>query len=189
MGEVEALLAQAKAWGPEMRALREIARECPLSETVKWGQPCYQAHGANVVLIHGFKAYCALLFFKGALLEDPAGLLVRQSDNVQAPRQMRFRSLAEIARAPVKAYIEAAIALEASGAKLDKSARAPTPAPPEFEARLAAAPELASAFAALTPGRQRAYLLHFNSAKQSATRAARIAKCEPAIREGRGLDD
>lgn len=189
--KVDAFLARAKAWGAEMAALREIARVCPLDETMKWGQPCYTAKGANVVLIHGFKDYCALLFFKGALLEDPHKLLIRQTENVQASRQIRFRSLREIKerRALLKAYIEQAMAAEASGRKVEKAAPASTPLPPEFETRLAAWPELKSAFVALTPGRQRAYLLHFGAAKQVKTRTARIEKCEAAILAGKGLDD
>jgi len=142
-------------------------------------------------LIHGFKEYCALLFVKGALLKDPKGILIQQTRNVQSARQIRFTSLADIKKqsAAVAAYIEDAIAVEKSGAKVAKKTAAQYDVPQEFRARLADDPELAEAFYALTPGRQKGYLLHFGAAKQSATRAARVERHVPRILKGLGLDD
>ena len=190
MADALALIA-ASAWKAEMGALREIILSCGLAETVKWGQPCYARDGVNVVLIHGFKSYCALLFFKGALMSDPEGLLVQQTENVQSARQIRFASLPEIEtrRATLTAYIHEALRVEAAGLKVVKKAATDMSWPEEFSERAAAAPELAAAFAALTPGRQRAYLLHFAGAKQAKTRAERIAKNEARILAGKGLDD
>jgi len=188
--EVDAIIARYTRWVEEMRALRAIVRECRLVEEVKWGQPCYAFEGANVVLIHGFKDYCALLFFKGALMRDPETLLIRQTENVQSSRQIRFTGLSEIVdrRAVLKAYVEDAIAVEKAGLKVEKKT-AESPYPDELRARLAASAELKAAFAALTPGRRRAYLLHFGAAKQAKTREARIEKCAPQILAGKGLDD
>lgn len=188
---VEAIIAGYARWREEMTALREIVRECRLTEEVKWGQPCYSLDGRNVVLIHGFKDYCALLFMKGALMKDPEGLLIQQTENVQSGRQIRFTGLAEITerRAVLKAYVEDAIAVERAGLKVEKKPTAEFPHPDELRARFTASPELKAAFAALTPGRQRAYLLHFAAAKQAKTREARIDKCAPQILAGKGLDD
>ena len=189
--KVEAIIAGYARWREEMTALREIVRECPLVEEVKWGQPCYSLDGRNVVLIHGFKDYCALLFMKGALMKDPERLLIQQTGNVQSGRQIRFAGLAEIAarRAVLKAYVEEAIAVEKAGLKVEKKTTAEFPQPEELRARFNASAELKSAFEALTPGRQRAYLLHFAGAKQAKTREARIDKCAPQILAGKGLDD
>ena len=147
--------------------------------------------GSNIVLIHGFKDYCALLFMKGALLKDPQGILVQQTQNVQAARQIRFRSLADINqhRAAVKAYIKEAIAVEKSGAQVVLKTVAQFAVPDEFQKRMDEDPELAKAFHALTPGRQKAYLLHFSEAKRSATRVARVEKQAPRILQRLGLDD
>jgi uncharacterized protein YdeI (YjbR/CyaY-like superfamily) len=180
-----------KRWSAEFAALRELCLESGLHEELKWGQACYDLDGGNVVLIHGFKDYCALLFMKGVLLKDPKRILVQQTQNVQSARQLRFASLADIKsqRTAVKAYIKQAIAVEKSGAKVQKKGVADFEMPAEFLQRLDDDPELAEAFHALTPGRQKGYLLHFAGAKQSATRAARVEKHAPRILRGLGLDD
>ncbi len=189
--KVDAFLAKDQPWLEEMRALREVALECRLREEFKWGWPCYTAEGKNVVLIHAFKEYCALLFMKGALLKDTDGLLIRQTENVNSGRQIRFSSLKEVVsrRAKLKAYVIAAVEVEKTGLKVAKKTDADYPRPEEFEQKLAEAPALKAAFEALTLGRQRGYLLHFAGAKQSKTRAARIEKCAPLILAGKGLDD
>jgi uncharacterized protein YdeI (YjbR/CyaY-like superfamily) len=178
-------------WAAEMRALRDIALSCGLDEDVKWGWPCYAHAGKNVVIIHAFKDYCGLSFFKGALLKDPENILIQPTENMQASRQGRFTSVAEIAKlaATLKAYIHEAIDIEAAGLSVEKKTPTQTPAPEEFRARLASSPELKAAFAGLTPGRQRGYLLFFNGAKQSKTREARIDKHIPRILAGKGIDD
>jgi uncharacterized protein YdeI (YjbR/CyaY-like superfamily) len=183
--------AEEKRWNAEYAALRHLCLASGLNEELKWGQACYDLSGSNVVLIHGFKDYCALLFMKGALLEDPKGILVQQTKNVQAARQIRFASLADIdERKPaIKAYIREAIAVEKSGAKVEMKTAAQFAVPQEFQKRLDDDPKLAKAFRALTPGRQKGYLLHFSGAKQSATRAARVEKQAPRILKGLGLDD
>ena len=180
-----------KRWCTEYAALRQLCLESGLHEELKWGQACYDLNGSNVVLIHGFKDYCALLFMKGALLKDPKGILIQQTQNVQAARQIRFTSLADIKkhRATVTAYIREAIAVEKSGAKVKMKSAAQFDVPDEFQRRLDDDPALAEAFHALTPGRQKGYLLHFTGAKQSATRAARVEKHVPRILKGLGLDD
>jgi uncharacterized protein YdeI (YjbR/CyaY-like superfamily) len=181
----------AKVWRAEYAALRELCLDSGLNEELKWGQACYDLKGGNVVLIHGFKNYCALLFMKGALLKDPKGLLVQQTKNVQAARQLRFTSLADInaRRAAVKAYIREAIAVEKSGARVKMKSVAQFAVPGEFQKRLDDDPKLTAAFHALTPGRQKGYLLHFAGAKQSATRTARVEKHIHKIMNGLGLDD
>jgi uncharacterized protein YdeI (YjbR/CyaY-like superfamily) len=183
--------AREKRWSAEYAALRELCLASGLNEELKWGQACYDLKGHNVVLIHGFKDYCALLFVKGALLKDPKGLLIQQTKNVQGPRQLRFVSVADVNKhkAAIKAYIKAAIAVEKSGAKVKMKSVAQFDVPEEFQKRLKDDPRLAEAFHALTPGRQRGYLLHFGGAKQSATRAARVEKHAPRILRGLGLDD
>jgi uncharacterized protein YdeI (YjbR/CyaY-like superfamily) len=180
-----------KRWGAEYAALRRICLASGLNEELKWGQACYDLDGGNVVLIHGFKNYCALLFMKGVLLEDPKGILVQQTKNVQSARQIRFASLADINRQveAIKACITAAIAVEKSGAKVEKKSAVQFDVPEEFQKRLDDDPQLAQAFHALTPGRRKAYLLHFAGAKQSATRAARVEKHVPRILKGLGIDD
>ncbi len=183
--------AGERRWSAEFALLRELCLASGLNEELKWGQACYDLEGGKVVLIHGFKDYCALLFMKGALLRDPAGILVRQTKNVQAARQIRFSSLAEVLarKAAVQSYIREAIAIEKSGAKVPMRSTAQFDVPEELQRRLAADPGLEAAFRALTPGRQRAYLLHFAGAKRSATRAARVEKHAPRILKGLGLDD
>lgn len=180
-----------KRWGAEFAALRELCLATGLNESLKWGQACYDLDGANVVLIHGFKNHCALLFMKGALLKDPQGILVQQTRNVQAARQIRFASLADIKRhqAAIRRCLREAIVLEKSGAKVVMKTAAQYEVPAELQRRLADEPRLAEAFGALTPGRQKGYLLHFAEAKQSATREARVARHAPRILKGLGLDD
>lgn len=188
---VSKIHGKEKRWRAEFAALRQLCLASGLNEELKWGQACYELNGGNVVLIHGFKAYCALLFMKGALLKDPKGILVQQTKNVQSARQIRFTSLADInkQKTAVKAYIKEAIAVEKSGAKVQMRSVADFEMPVEFLERLDDDPGLAEAFHALTPGRQKAYLLHFAGAKQSATRAARVEKHAPRILRGLGLDD
>jgi uncharacterized protein YdeI (YjbR/CyaY-like superfamily) len=178
-------------WSAEFAALRQLCLSTGLNEELKWGQACYDLGGRNLVLIHGFKNYCALLFVKGALLKDPKGILVQQTKNVQAARQVRFVSLADINRqkAAIKTYIREAIAIEKSGAKVKMRSVAQFAVPEEFRRRLDDDPKLAAAFQALTPGRQKGYLLLFAGAKQSATRAARVQKHAPRILQGLGLND
>jgi uncharacterized protein YdeI (YjbR/CyaY-like superfamily) len=189
--KVDAHVSKLKKWQAETQKLRTIVLECGLTEELKWGQPCYVLEGSNIVLIHGFKEYCALLFFKGALLKDPKGVLIQQTAHVQAARQIRFTTLQEITRmaATLKTYINQAIAVEKAGLKVEMKKTSEFAVPEEFQSRLDKNPALDEAFRALTPGRQRAYLLHFASAKQSKTRESRIEKCTPHILKGKGLDD
>ncbi len=189
--KVDAYLKRNERWQSELTALRALLLDCPLTEDLKWGVPCYTLDGKNVVLIHAFKDYCALLFHKGALMKDPDGVLIQQTDNVQSARQIRFTSLDEIHRMQnlLKSYVHEAIEVEKAGLKVAYKPVAEFAVPEEFERALAADDTLKSAFDALTPGRQRAYLLHFSSAKQSATRQNRIEKCRPKIMAGKGLDD
>jgi uncharacterized protein YdeI (YjbR/CyaY-like superfamily) len=188
---VTKLHGREKRWSEEYAALRELCLASGLNEELKWGQACYDLDGRNVVLIHGFKDYCALLFMKGALLKDPKGILVQQTKNVQAARQIRFASVADINKqtAAVRSYISDAIAVEKSGAKVPMKTEAQFEVPREFQERLDDDPTLAEAFHALTPGRRKGYLLHFAGAKQSATRAARVEKHVQRILKGLGLDD
>jgi uncharacterized protein YdeI (YjbR/CyaY-like superfamily) len=189
--KVDAFLARAQQWRPEMEALRGIALSCKLTEELKWGQPCYAAEGSNIVLIHAFKGYCAYLFFKGALLKDAKGLLIQQTENVQSARQIRFTAVADIIKkkATLRAYIHEAMEVEKAGLKVTLKKTADFDVPKEFKEKLAKTPALKAAFAALTPGRQRGYLFYFSSAKQPKTREARIEKCAPQILKGKGLDD
>jgi uncharacterized protein YdeI (YjbR/CyaY-like superfamily) len=188
---VDGLLKKAKKWQEEFETLREIVLDSPLTEEVKWGQACYTSDGGNVVLIHGFKEYCALLFFKGALLKDPKAILVQQTENVQSARQIRFTNVREIvAMKPIlKAYIREAIEVEKAGLKVKLKKTSDLKVPEEFQNKLDENPSLKKAFAALTPGRQRGYLFYFSAAKQPKTREARVEKCMPQILKGQGLDD
>lgn len=186
-----AFINNAKQWQAEYKQLRAIVLDCGLTEAYKWGVPCYALDESNVVLIHGFKEYCALLFFKGALLKDDMGLLVQQTENVQAARQMRFTSEGEIVElAPViKAYIQQAMEVEKAGLKVEFKKTTEFNIPDEFQEALENDPALKAAFETLTPGRQRSYLLYFSSAKQSKTRTARVEKYRPHIMAGKGLND
>lgn len=174
-----------------MEKLREIALSSDLTEELKWGCPCYTMNGKNIVLIHGFKEYCAMLFFKGALLKDPKHILVQQTENVQSARQARFTTIAGIRshNSALKACIKEAIALEAAGIKVELKKTASFSMPDEFRDALAKKPALKKAFNALTPGRQRGYLLYFSAAKQPETRRSRIEKYAPFIMDGKGLND
>ena len=178
-------------WPKETTQLRKIALDCGLQEELKWGTPCYTFEGANIVLIHEFKDYCAYLFFKGALMHDSEGILIQQSKNVQAARQIRFTNPKEITgiKGTLKVYIYEAVEIEKAGLKVKLKKTAEFEMVEEFAARLKKKPALKKAFEALTPGRQRAYLLHFSQAKQVKTREARIDKCIPQILEGKGLND
>jgi len=189
--KVDGLLRNAKKWQEEFEALREIALDSPLTEEVKWGQACYTSDGRNVVLIHGFKEYCALLFFKGALLKDPKGILIQQTERVQSARQIRFTNVREIVemKPTLKAYIQAAIEVEKAGLKVKLKKTSEFEIPTEFQKKLDENVALKKAFAALTPGRQRGYLFYFSAAKQSKTREARVEKFMPQILKGKGLDD
>lgn len=189
--KVSKALRREERWSTEFAALRQLCLASGLNEELKWGQACYDLEGHNVVLIHGFKDYCALLFMKGALLKDPKGILVQQTKNVQSGRHLRFTSLRDInqQQAAVKAYIQEAIVLEKSGAKVQLQSAADFAMPEEFRKRLDDDAELAEAFRALTPGRQKGYLLYFAAAKQSATRTARVDKHAPRILQGLGLND
>lgn len=189
--KVDAYLDRAKSWRAEFERLRAILLTTELTEDLKWGHPCYSLNGANIVLMHGFKDYCALLFFKGALIDDPESVLVQQTGNVQAARQMRFTALDEIDRMDnvIKAHVQKAIDVEKSGAKVQFKKAEQFDVAEEFQARLDGDPALKQAFEALTPGRRKAYLLHFSGAKQSKTRQSRVEKCIPQILAGKGLDD
>jgi uncharacterized protein YdeI (YjbR/CyaY-like superfamily) len=188
---VDTLLEKTKNWREEFETLRAIILDCKLNEDVKWGQPCYTLDDRNIVLMHGFKAYCALLFFKGALMKDPKGILVAQSENTQSTRQIRFTSTQDIVKLKtvLKSYIREAIEVEKSGAKVELKKTEEFPMPDEFKSKLKQMPSLKKAFEALTPGRQRAYLLHFAGAKQAKTRESRIEKCVQPILDGKGLND
>jgi uncharacterized protein YdeI (YjbR/CyaY-like superfamily) len=189
--KVDAYIGRLKNWADEVRELRTICLDSGLAEDLKWGVPCYTLDGRNVVLIHVFKEYCALLFFKGALLKDAKGILVRQTANVQAARQTRFTGVEEIRKLKtvLKTYLAEAVKVEKSGLKVEFKKTEEFAVPEEFQARLDEMLELRSAFEALTPGRRRAYLLHFSSAKQSSTRTSRVLKAIPNILNGKGLDD
>lgn len=178
-------------WQEEFEKLRTIALSTELTEDLKWGCPCYTYEGKNIFLIHGFKKYCALLFFKGALMKDPDNILIQQSKNVQAARQIRFTELAQInyLEEVLRSYMFEAVEIEESGAKVEMKKTKEFEIAEEFQEKLDQNPALQEAFQALTPGRQRAYLLHFSSAKQSKTREARIEKCIPQIMEGIGLNN
>jgi uncharacterized protein YdeI (YjbR/CyaY-like superfamily) len=189
--KVDALLRNAEKWKEEFETLRTIVLDCELTEEVKWYQPCYTFQKRNIVLLHGFKEYCALLFFKGVLLKDPKRILIQQTENVQAARQIRFTNVREIVRLkPVlKAFIHEAIEIEKVGVKVKLKKTADFKIPQEFKKKLDELPALKTAFEALTPGRQRGYIFHFSQPKQSKTREARIERCMQQIFNGKGLDD
>lgn len=189
--KVEQFLSKAKKWQDEMTLLREMVLECNLEEDFKWMHPCYTLDNANIVLIHGFKEYCALLFFKGVLLKDEKGILIQQTENVQDRRQLRFKSVEEIQKleSVIKEYILEAIAIEKAGLKVVLKTTSEYKMPEEFQIVLEEMPELKTAFYNLTPGRQKGYLLYFSAAKQAKTREARIEKYIEKILTGKGLDD
>ncbi|NNV02357.1 YdeI family protein [Brevibacillus sp. MCWH] len=189
--KVDEFIRNATKWKAEFEALRKIVLDCGLTEDFKWMHPCYTYENKNVVLIHGFKEYCALLFHKGALLQDTHGILIRQTEHVQAARQIRFTNVQEIIEMEpiLKAYIHEAIEVEKAGLKVDGSKKAELTIPEELQKKFAEMPALKTAFEALTPGRQRAYILYFSKPKQSKTRESRIEKYVPHILNGKGLHD
>ena len=189
--KVDAFISRATQWQPEFEAMRKILLACPVSEELKWGKPCYAFEQNNLVIVQGFKAFCALLFPKGALLKDPDGLLEKPGENTQSARRISFTDAKDILRleATLKAYIEDAIQVEKAGLKVDFKETEDYPIPEELQDKLDEDPAFKAAFEALTPGRQRGYLLHFSSAKQSKTRVARIEKCTPRIFDGIGFNE
>jgi uncharacterized protein YdeI (YjbR/CyaY-like superfamily) len=188
--KVDAFLSEAVKWREETAKLRSIALVCGLTEELKWGKPCYTLQETNIVIIQGFKEYCALMFCKGALLRDPSGILRKPGESTQAARQIRFTSAREIVQmeAIVKSYVHEAIEAEKAGLKVIYKTN-PEPAPMELQSKFDEFPALKTAFFSLTPGRQRAYILHFSAAKQSKTRDSRISKYMGQILKGKGLDD
>ncbi len=189
--KVDSVLRHEQHWRDEFETLRSIVLDCQLTEELKWYQPCYTFQNKNIVLIHGFKEYCALLFFKGALLKDAKGILIQQTENVQAARQIRFTNVREIVtmKPTLKAYIQEAIEVEKAGRKVKLKKTADFKIPDEFQTKLDEIPALKTAFRALTPGRQKGYILHFSQPKQSKTRQARIERCMQQIFKGKGLND
>lgn len=189
--KVDFFFTKEKKWKEEFEQLRMIVLDCGLTEELKWGCACYTVDKRNIVLIHGFKQYCALLFFKGALLKDSKHILIQQTENVQSARQIRFTNLSEIIKLEpsLKNYIKQAIEIEKAGLKVDLKKTADFKVPHEFQKKLKDMPSLKNAFDALTPGRQRAYIFHFSQPKQSKTREARIEKFVPQILKGKGLND
>jgi uncharacterized protein YdeI (YjbR/CyaY-like superfamily) len=189
--KVDFYFTKAQKWQRELEQLRNIILDCGLDEELKWGVPCYTYQNANILLIHVFKEYCAVLFFKGALLKDTNGILVQQTRNVQAARQVRFTNVQEIIKSEptLKAYIYEAIEVEKAGLKVNFKKTDQYNIPEEFQNKLDELPALKKAFAALTPGRQRAYILHFSSPKQSKTRESRVEKSIHPILNGKGLND
>ncbi|MGY0431704.1 YdeI/OmpD-associated family protein [Bacillus rugosus] len=189
--KVDEFLSKATKWKEEFEKLRAIVLDCELTEEFKWKHPCYTLNNKNIVLIHGFKDYCALLFHKGALLQDAHGILIQQTENVQAARQIRFTNVQEIDEMEtiLKAYIREAIEIEKAGLEVDKKKNTEYKIPEELQNKFDEIPALKAAFEALTPGRQRAYILHFSQAKQAKTREARVEKCVQNILDGKGLKD
>jgi len=189
--KVDWYFTKDKTWQKEIEQLREIILDCGLDEELKWGCPCYTYQKRNIVLIHTFKEYCAILFFKGALLSDANGILIQQTENVQSARQLRFTTVKEITKLAktIQAYIYEAIEVEKAGLKVPLKKTSEYKTPEEFQVKLDKMPALKKAFQALTPGRQRAYLFYFSQAKQSKTRESRVEKYIPQILKGQGLDD
>lgn len=189
--KVDFYFDKASKWQLVLEQLRKIALDCQLTEELKWGTPCYTFQGKNIILIHDFKEYCAFLFFKGALLSNADGILIQQSKNVQAARQIRFTKVEEIAKLKtiLKAHIYEAIEVEKAGLEVKLKKTEEFILVEEFQKKLNEFPELKTAFEALTPGRQRAYMLHFSSPKQSKTRESRVEKCILQILDGKGLND
>lgn len=189
--KVDFFFNKAKKWREEYEELRRIILDCGLAEELKWGVPCYTSQEKNIVLIHGFKEYCAILFPKGALLKDPKGILIQQTENVQSARQVRFTGVNEILKLEpaLKAYIHEAVEVEKAGLKVALKKTSEYKIPEEFQVKLDEVRGLKAAFEALTPGRQRAYIFHFSQPKLSKTREARVEKSVPQILKGKGLDD
>ena len=189
--KVDFFFTKESRWQKEYEQLRTIILDCGLMEELKWGCPCYTYQNSNIVLLHGFKEYCALLFFKGALLNDPNSILIQQTENVQAARQIRFTSSREIVKMEkiLKAYIYEAIEVEKAGLKVNFKKTSEFKIPEEFQKQLNKSSALKKSFDALTPGRQRAYIFYFSQPKQSKTRESRIEKCTKQILDGKGLDD
>jgi uncharacterized protein YdeI (YjbR/CyaY-like superfamily) len=189
--KVDFYFNEAEKWQAELKQLRSIILDCGLTEELKWGTPCYTLQKRNIVLMHHFKEYCALMFFKGALLDNSNGVLIQQSENTQATRHIRFTNVKEIIEMEnvLKACIYEAIEVEKAGLKVILKKTSEYPVPEEFQKKLDEIPALKTAFETLTPGRQRAYLLHFSQAKQSKTRESRVEKYIEQILNGKGLDD
>ncbi len=189
--KVDVFLRKAKKWQKEFERLRMVILDCQLTEELKWGVPCYTFGKRNIVLIHGFKEYCAVLFVKGSLLKDVKGVLITQTENTQAARQIRFTNVREIVEmGPIlKAYIHEAIDVEKAGLNVKFKKTAEFNVPEEFQNKLDEIPTLKTAFGALTPGRQRGYILYFSAPKQSKTRESRVEKCMRQILNGKGLND
>jgi uncharacterized protein YdeI (YjbR/CyaY-like superfamily) len=189
--KVDWFFDKATKWQKEYEKMRMIILDCGLNEELKWGCPCYTFENRNIVLIHGFKEYCAILFFKGALLNDSDGILIQQTANVQSARQARFTGVQEVVKKErtLKSYIYEAIEVERAGLQVKYKKTKDLKIPEEFQSKLDKMPALKTAFAALTPGRQRAYIFHFSQPKQSKTRAARVEKYLKQILNGKGLDD
>lgn len=186
---VDAFVGRAKTWQGEIQKLRTILLDCGLEEDLKWGKPCFAFEGTNVAIIQPFKAHCSLMFFKGALMKDTHGLLRSQGENTQSALRLEFTSEADVKKSVVAAYVKQAIAVEKAGLKVDFKAKRELELPEELTQILKKDRRLAKAFQALTPGRQRGYVMHFKSAKQSQTRTARIEKCAPQILAGKGMND
>ena len=187
--KVDAFVSRARIWQSEIQKLRSLLLECGLDEDLKWGKPCFSFEGSNVAIIQPFKAHCSLMFFKGALLEDTHGLLRSQGENTQSALRLEFTSEAQITKAVLKSYVKQAIAVEKAGLKVDFKAKHELDLPTELTQILQKDRKLAKSFDALTPGRRRAYVMHFNGAKQSQTRTARIEKCVPKILAGVGMNE
>jgi uncharacterized protein YdeI (YjbR/CyaY-like superfamily) len=189
--KIDELIRNTEKWHDEFEKLREIVLDCQLTEEMKWGVPCYTYQNKNIVLIHGFKEYCALLFFKGALLHDPNGILITQTVNVQAGRQIRFTDVKEIVEKEsiLKEYVNEAIEIEKAGLEADYKKTAEFKYPEELQKKFDETPAFKSAFEALTPGRQRAYILYFSEPKQQITRESRIERYQEKIFDGKGLND
>jgi uncharacterized protein YdeI (YjbR/CyaY-like superfamily) len=189
--KVDAFLSKVQKWQEEFKKLRSIVLDCQVTEEFKWGNPCYTYQNSNIVLINGFKEYCALLFFKGALLKDVNGILIQQTENVQVARQIRFTNIGEIEELEsiLKTYIYEAVEVEKAGLKVNLKKNEEYSIPEEFQNKLDKNPVLETAFKAFTAGRQRAYIFYFSAPKQSKTRETRIEKCIPQILDGKGLND
>ncbi|MBE7679942.1 YdeI/OmpD-associated family protein [Paenibacillus sp. P13VS] len=189
--KIDPYFNKLKNWKEEFELLREIVLDCGLTEDFKWMHPCYTLDGKNIVLIHGFKEYCALLFHKGALLKDPHGILIQQTENVQAARQLRFTNAQTIQEMQliIQDYIEEAVQIEKAGLQVELKKHDEYTLPEELANKFVEIPELKTAFEGLTPGRQRAYIMHFSSPKQSKTRESRVEKYIPHILDGKGLND